>query len=121
MFETVQEGVLGLIYGVEQRETVTFDLEHGHVDQVASTTRQTYGINSSGTGDLKYVGSKTLDAQACKDLAADAERFFTAKQQFEKASEADDATPASFDNAIANFKQARTGIAGAEFHSKSTA
>lgn len=115
MFETVQEGVLGLIYGVEQRETVTFDLEHGHVDQVASTTRQTYGINSSGTGDLKYVGSKTLDAQACKDLAADAERFFTAKQQFEKASEADDATPASFDNAIANFKQARTGIAGAEF------
>ena len=114
-FETVQEGPINLIYGVEQHDTVTFDLESGRVDQITSTTRQTYGINSSGTGDLKYIGSKSLDAKVCQDFAADGERFFAAKQKFEKATGASDAKPASFDQAIADFKQARSGLSSAEF------
>ena len=114
-FETVQEGPINLIYGVEQHDTVTFDLELGRVDQITSTTRQSYGINSSGTGDLKYIGSKSLDAKVCQDFAADGERFFAAKQKFEQATGASDAKPASFDQAIADFKQARSGLSSAEF------
>jgi thiol-disulfide isomerase/thioredoxin len=115
VFETVQEGAMNSIYGVEQHETVTFDMKLGRVDQVASTTQQTYGINSHGTGDLKYIGSKTLEPQAIKDLAADTDRFFAAKQTFDKASDADDATPAAFDKALADFKQARAGISTPEY------
>lgn len=114
IFELTQEGLMNAIYGSEQHNTVTFDLQRGFMDDSASNTKQTYGFNGEGNGDLKLTDVKTLDADACKKLADSAEKFFLAKHAFEKATQADDATAESCDKAEALFREAQAKLESSE-------
>lgn len=115
IFDLTDEGTLKDIYGIEKNATVTFDIQRGLVEKIESTTRQTYGFNGQGAGDMKLLGVDTKDAAWCNDMAQDAERFFAARKAYQKAGSARDATADSLDAAVAALKQVRSELRTPEF------
>jgi peroxiredoxin len=87
LLEVVRESPMNVIYGSEHRDTVTFDRQRGLPEKIESYTKQTYGFNGEGQGMLQLDEVQTHDAQWCDNFAADAERYFAASQECEKAFE----------------------------------
>lgn len=106
------------IYGFEFHDTAIFDTNRGLLENRVSNSKQTYGFNGEGRDELKLVDIQSHDTSWTARFAADAEGYFSAARAFDKATDADDATPESFDQAIANLKSAKEKTETAEFRQK---
>ena len=103
------------IYGSQYRSVVTFDCRRGLVEQIKSTTKQTYGFNGEGAGEIKLVGVETCADDMRTKLAADAERFFPAQKAFRDATQDDNATAESLDEAAKTLEQGSAQLESDEF------
>jgi thiol-disulfide isomerase/thioredoxin len=115
VYEIVEERPENAIYGFEFKDTATFDADRGVFQQRDYTWKQTYGFNGDGTGSFKLTNVGEVDAETCRALAADAERYFQAKRQFDREIDKKDATPESLDAAAAALAEVRNMLTSPEF------
>jgi peroxiredoxin len=115
IMEIVEDRPENQIYGFEFHDTATFDIARGLPEKRIITWKQTYGFNGQGSGELYLVSVQMHDADWAAKLAADADLFFRVEREFNQATDADDATPESFDQAIADLKTAKEKIHSSEF------
>ncbi len=85
ILESVDESPMNQIYGMEHKDTITFDTERGFPEKTAMTNQQTYGFNGKGTGATKLVEVKMHDGTWCQDFAAEADCYFKAQADYEHA------------------------------------
>src|SRR5258708_28938705 len=79
-FEATRESSMKVIYGLEYKDLITFDLERGLPEVVSSETRQNLGGGKgSGSGTTKRVGIETHTPDWCRAYADEAQRFFAAR------------------------------------------
>jgi thiol-disulfide isomerase/thioredoxin len=115
VYEVIEDRPENEIYGFEFRDKAAFDVERGIFQQRDCWSKQTYGFNGEGTGAIKLVEVQQLDPKPCGELAADAERFFTAEQKFREALGPDNSTAESLDQAVETLKTVKAGLTTAEF------
>jgi hypothetical protein len=99
VFEVARESNMNVIYGSTHRDLVTFDLIRGLPEKLASQNTQTYGFNGKGEGTTQLDDVQTHDAASIRDFAADAERYFAAKQAYEKTLSGRDQSPEDLEKA----------------------
>ena len=115
VFSIDEELQLNVIYDSKHTRVVTFNYERGLPIKCTSTYSQGWGFKSEGGSEFKLIGVQMHDAEWAAKLKADAEQFFSAKQQFNKAVGNEEATSESLDAAVAALKQAREKISSEEF------
>jgi len=98
--EVVRESNLNVIYGSTYQDVVTFDLARGLPERFASKNTQTYGFNGQGAGTTQLDDVQTHDAAWTHDFAADADRYFAAKQAYEKASAGRNQSPEDLEKSL---------------------
>jgi thiol-disulfide isomerase/thioredoxin len=115
VFESNATGPEHDVYGYEKRNVVTLDRARGLIDEMKLTTKQTFGVNSQGTGELKLTKVENCNADALAKWAADAERYFQAQKKFRDAGRKDDATAESMDEAAAQLTKVIGELQSEEF------
>jgi len=115
VFSIEENTPFNAIYDSHNSRTITFDAERGLPIKYSSTDKWGYRVKSEGSGEYKLVDVQIHDADWAAKLKADAEQYFLAKQQFNKATENDEATAESLDQAVASFKESREKITSADF------
>jgi thiol-disulfide isomerase/thioredoxin len=115
VYEVIEERPENAIYGFEFKDTATFDDDRGVFQQRDYTWKQTYGFNGDGTGSLKLTDVSQVDPETCRALAADAERYFKAKRQFDEGIDKKDATVESLDAAAAALADVKNSLATPDF------
>lgn len=86
-FEVKREEPMNKIYGFDNRDVVLFDTKKGLPAKIEATYKQTYGFNGTGTGTTTVGETTTRDAAWMTAFAADADRYFRAKQAYDKLTE----------------------------------
>ena len=108
--EVVRDAPLSIINGYAAKDIVTFDTQRGLPEKIVSQTRTFKG---KAEGVIKLDEIKTHDADWARRIDADAERYFAARQAYEKATgrpkTAADLT-AALDKAAANLKATRAEL-----------
>lgn len=115
VYEAIEEGPFDTVNEIEHRDRATFDVENGIFAERDQSRRRGRGLVGEGSGTLKLTKVRELDSGICRALAADAERFFLAKQRVDSAEDADDATAESLDAAAAAFQGMRSELTTPEF------
>lgn len=98
--EVVRENPMNEIYGMTSKVVMTFDVSRGLVEKMTSENTQTYGFNGKGTGTTQLDKVEMHDAAWTRDFAADADRYFAAKQAYDKAAEGHSQSPDELDKAL---------------------
>jgi thiol-disulfide isomerase/thioredoxin len=115
VFSIDEESTLNIIYDSERTRMMTFDYERGLPTKCTDTYKQGWKIKMEGGSEFKLIDVQMHDADWAAKLADDAVKFFVARQKFNKATDAEDATPESFDQAIAELKSVKGVIQTPEF------
>jgi peroxiredoxin len=109
-----RESPMNAIYGFSFVDSVNFDLQRGLPVSFFSEYAQTYGFNGKGKGTMQLDEVKTHDAQWCEQFAAEADRYFTAQENYSKAaSKRNQSTAqmqASLEKAVAELKTVRSSL-----------
>jgi thiol-disulfide isomerase/thioredoxin len=103
VLQAQRESPMDVIYGIEYRDTYTFDVDRGLPQKIETHTKQTYGFNGQGEGTVELEAIETHDQAWCESFAAEAERYFSAYLDYGKAV-LDDAPDGAADKAIAALK-----------------
>jgi thiol-disulfide isomerase/thioredoxin len=115
VYEAVEEGPFDTVNEIEHRDRATFDVENGIFAERDQSRRRGQLLVGEGSGTLRLTEVRELDNDICRALAADVERFFSAKQKLGGAEDADDATAESLDSAAAAFQSIRSELTTPEF------
>jgi peroxiredoxin len=110
VYEAVEEGPFDAVNEIEHCDRATFDVDRGIFAQRDQSRKRGQVLVGVGSGTLKLTEVRELDVDICRALAADAERFFLAKQKLNAAEDADDATVESLDAAAAAFQRIRSEL-----------
>jgi thiol-disulfide isomerase/thioredoxin len=94
VIEVARDSPMNAIYGFSFKDRIIFDTKRGLVEKIENESRQSYGFKGEGHGTLKLGEVKTHDADWCRQLNADADRYF-AVQEANRRAAADQARPAS--------------------------
>jgi peroxiredoxin len=115
VYEAVEEGPFDDVNEIELWDRATFDIERGIFTERNQSRKRGQLLIGEGNGTLRLTEVRELDADICRALAADAERFLLAKQKLNAAEDADDTTTESLDAAAAEFQSIRSELATSEF------
>lgn len=118
VFEVIDDRPENEIYGFEFRDKATFDMERGVFQQRDSWWKQTWALQGEGTGETKLTGIEDVDAEACRSLADDAERYFQADKKCRDAAMSDGLMPELLDQAIEPLKNLKGSLTTAEFQAQ---
>ncbi|MBI2826736.1 MAG: redoxin family protein [Planctomycetia bacterium] len=72
------------VYVSSTKMKFAFDVKRGLVDGIESESTQGYGFNGHGTGTTKLAGVDECDLAVCRQVTADIDRFFPAKQEYDE-------------------------------------
>ncbi len=117
--EAIRESAMNPIYGSSHKDIITFDAKRGLPEKIESASEQNYGFKGKGQGTVKLVEVKSCDAVWCKQLDADAERYFAAKDAYQKATaDHEKKAPdlkAALEEAVLRLKVVHKELKSAEF------
>jgi thiol-disulfide isomerase/thioredoxin len=112
-FEMVRTSPMNAIYGSENSAEVTFDLERGFPETIVSESRQTYGFKGAGKGTIELIEVNTRPADWCRNFADETQRFFAARESFERTTRRKDLPPDELKRALEEASAELTKIGGA--------
>ena len=116
--EAILDSAMNEIYGTSNVQVVTFDTSRGLPEKIVETNTQTYGFNGKGEGTTSLKAVEKHDAAWAREFAADADRYFAAKQAYDKVTgernQSPDDLEKSLAKAIADLKTARERIKSSE-------
>jgi thiol-disulfide isomerase/thioredoxin len=111
VIEVTRESPMNPIYGFALKERLTFNTKRGLLEKIESESRQTYGFKGEGHGTLQLNEVKTHEADWCRQLCADAEKYFAAQEANRRATtdqtKSVAETKAALDRAAAALKAVR--------------
>jgi peroxiredoxin len=82
IFDEVRDSPLDKIYLSTSRTRFWFDLKQGLVHHATGNNSQGYGFQGKGTGFVELRGTREKDAAWVKQLAAEADRYFTEHKKY---------------------------------------